>query len=146
MEPMKGYWRRYVLPKIDLETGRSEYRGSLPKAIASFGFPDAQTKPPPDVGETPNPKGKASGKGKRGNTLTAGTQEMPMIYASGKRLMKPEGDLDMAHAPREGKEMFRRVWDSHGGCSKAEKFERKHDILSGQNFHLDLEAEPSLRG
>ena len=27
MESGKGYWRRYVLPKIDLETGRAEYRG-----------------------------------------------------------------------------------------------------------------------
>ena len=27
MESSKGYWRRFVLPKIDLEAGRAEYRG-----------------------------------------------------------------------------------------------------------------------
>ena len=35
-ESGKGYLGRYVLPKIDLETGRVEYQGALPKVLASF--------------------------------------------------------------------------------------------------------------
>ena len=31
MESSKGYWRRYVLPKIDIGKGVEEYRGSSPE-------------------------------------------------------------------------------------------------------------------
>ena len=67
MDSSKGYWRRYVLPKIDLETGRAEYRGALPEVLASFGVAAAGgTKPTNEVG-APKPKGK----GKRGNRRAA---------------------------------------------------------------------------
>ena len=35
-ESIKGYWRRYVLPRIDLATGKAEYRVALLMALASF--------------------------------------------------------------------------------------------------------------
>ena len=37
VESSKGYRRRYVFPRIDLETGRAEYRGAIPKSLASSG-------------------------------------------------------------------------------------------------------------
>ena len=48
MGSSKDYWRRFVLPKIDLETGRAEYRGALPKALASFGVSGDAPKAPGD--------------------------------------------------------------------------------------------------
>lgn len=59
MESIKGYRRRYVLPKIDLETGRAEYRGSLPEALASCVFQNQPLKTGTDVESTHKVKGKA---------------------------------------------------------------------------------------
>ena len=46
MESSTGYWRRFVLPKVDLVTGRSEYRGALPKVLPPVGVPGGTTKVP----------------------------------------------------------------------------------------------------
>ena len=62
MESIRWYWRRYVLPKIDLETGRAEYRGALPKVLASFGVLGGVHTKIPDGTESVKPKGK----GKKG--------------------------------------------------------------------------------
>ena len=111
MESSKGYWGRYVLQKIDLGTGRAEYRVALPKVLASFVVMDgANTKIPTDT-EFSKPKGtgeKGRGTGGKPNahTLTAGGTEVTRLYPAGERLPKPERNLAMAQAPRCGKEVF----------------------------------------
>ena len=105
MESGKGYWIRYVLPKIDLDTGRAEYRGALPKVLASFGLLHR----PPRNGDDAEAVPKVEGKGKKvrlekgavlaQNTVTAGAQDMTRLYPAGKRLLKPESNLYMAHEP-----------------------------------------------
>ena len=40
------------------------------------------------------------------NTVTAGDQDVTRLYPAGKRLLKPERKLSMAHAPRPGKEVL----------------------------------------
>ena len=55
----KRYWRRYVLPKIDLESGRAEYRGSLPEASASFGLRNQPRKNGVATEAVPKVNGKA---------------------------------------------------------------------------------------
>ena len=59
MESGKGYWRRYVLPKIDLETARAEYRGALPKLSASFGLQNQPQKNGIDTEAVRKVKGRA---------------------------------------------------------------------------------------
>ena len=70
MESSRGYWRRYVLPKIDLETGRAEYHGALPKVLASFGLPNGGVWKPPSGNDGTKPKGK-EGKVKAARILPA---------------------------------------------------------------------------
>ena len=122
MGPSKGYWRRFVLPKIDLETGRSEYRGALPTVLASFGVMNSAAGKLPPEGDGVKPKGKGR-KGKGGknpkSTTTAGVPEVVRLYPTGKRLLKPERNLAMAHAPRMGKMSSvgtgMRIADAHEG-------------------------------
>ena len=61
MGSSRGYWRIFVLPKIDLETGSDEYRGALPKVPASPGVGAGGIKPSVEVE-------KETGKGKGGGT------------------------------------------------------------------------------
>ena len=79
MGSSRGYQRRYVLPKIDLETGRAEYRGALPKALASFGVANGVLWKPPTEGDGVKPKGKGR-KGEGGknpaSTTTTGAAEV----------------------------------------------------------------------
>ena len=125
MESSRGYWRRYVLPKIDLETGRAEYRGALPKVLASFGVANGVVWEPPPEGDGVKPKGKGR-KGKGGKTpvsttITGADDVKPLgqvrLYPAGKRLLKPERNLAMAHAPRSGEDAFCWDWYAHSGCS-----------------------------
>ena len=91
MESSKGYWRRFVLPKIDTETGTSEYRGSLHKELASIGVSENAPKIPGDPAIPPNPKGKAKRRQmKKVSTVTAGNATTAArLYPSRKRLLKP---------------------------------------------------------
>ena len=52
------------------------------------------------------------------NTLTDGAQDVTRLYPDGKRFLKPERNLSMAHAPRAGKEVFCWDWNIHGGCAR----------------------------
>lgn len=140
-------------PKIDLEKGRSEYRGALPKVLASFGIAPSDVKHTVDVEQEAGQEKGRHGKKKKGeggkgssNTTTAGAQEVGRLYASGKRLPKPERNLAMAHAPRSGKDVF--CWNRHrhGGCSKEDKCGRRHDAMSKKNLHWAVAAELTRRG
>ena len=148
VEPSKGYWRMCVLPKIDFETGRAEYRGALPKALASFGVSARPVKSGRDLEVIP--KGRFEEKykqeGKKRNTLTAGAQDETMLYPTGKRLLKTERNLPMAQAPRMGEEVFFLDRNSHGGCSRGVKCDRKHDKMSGRKLHWEVTAETIRRG
>ena len=150
MESSKGYWRRYVIPEIDLETGRSEYRGALPKVLASFGVTaGANAKAQPE-GEGVKPKGKGregeGGKG-AGRNLTTGGTDVARLYPAGERLLKPERNLEMARAPRRGEDAF--FWDcnAHGGCARGDRrVIEKHDTMSEKNLHWEIAAELIRRG
>ena len=153
IESGKDYWRLYVLLKIDLGKWRAGHRGALPNAIASFG----RLHPPPKIGADaeaePKVKGKAKTKGRlrKGaglaqNAVTDGSHDVTRLYPAGKRLLKPERNLSMAHAPRDGKEFFRWDWNSHGGCDRWRKCERKHESMSGKNLQWEVAAEMLRRG
>ena len=148
MESGKGYWRRYVLPKIDLETGRAECRGSMPNVLASFGLGDQPQKLGVDAEAAPKIKGKPKQKTnlRRSNTVAAGAQVVTRLYPAGKRLLKPERNLSMAHAPRSGKEVFFWGWNSHGGCVRGDKCGRKQDSMGAKNLHWAVTAEMIRRG
>ena len=146
MESGKGYWRRYVIPKIDLGTGWAEYRGALRKVLAPFGALHPPPKNGADAVAAPKVKGNAKmirlgmGAGLAQNTLKAGPQDATRLYPSGKRQLKPGRNLSMAHAPRAGKEVFCWDWNSRGGCPRGEKCERKHDSMGDKNLHCATAA------
>ena len=151
MESSKGYWGRYVLPKTDLETGRAEYRGALPKVLASFGAMAGMTTKPPDDTDFGKPKvkgRKCRGKGGKpnANTLTSGGTEVTRLYPAGKRLLKPERNLAMAHAPRCGKYVFFWDWNAHGGGARTPHCDRKHETMSEENLHWAIASELIRRG
>ena len=52
----------------------------------------------------------------------------------------------MAHAPRSGKDVSCRGWNSHGGCARGLMCDRKHDTMSGKNLHWTVSAELIRRG
>lgn len=114
MESSKCYWGRFVFPKIDLETGRAVSCGALRKVLASFGItaPNPKADKVTNEVDDPRPKGKGKrdkgGKGLKlvGAAVTAGLLDAPRLYPAGKRLLKPERNLAMAHAPRSGKDVF----------------------------------------
>ena len=92
MESSRGYWRRFALPKIDLETGRAEYRGASPKVLASFGIASVIGKGDKAANgvDDPKPKGKGQrgrGRGEKaaGSTVTEGVLDAPRLYPAGKR-------------------------------------------------------------
>ena len=142
---------RYVLPKIDSETGRSEYRGEMPEVLASFGaVAGGSAKIPADVATA-----KTMGKGKKGrgkggkpkaNTLTAGGTVVARLYPAGKRLLKPERNLAMAHAPRCGKGVFCWDWNAHSGCGRVPNCNRKHETMGEKNLRWAVDAELIRRG
>ena len=108
MESSKGYCRRHALPKIDIETGRAEYIGEFPEALASFGVAtngsnvaDAQAIPPNHTGKSQkSPR-------KQAETLKAGEPTLvTRPYPFGKRLLKPARNLAAAHAPTKGRAFF----------------------------------------
>ena len=94
--------------RIDLGKGRSEYRGPLPKALASCGGMTSAPKAPGEQLTISKPRGMGWEKG--GSRLRlllhgvggwgGGTSD-PLL-SSGKRLLKTERDLAMAHGPRNG--------------------------------------------
>lgn len=140
-----------MLPKIDLETGRAEYRGSLPKVLASFGVMAGVNPKIPNGAETARPKGKGKkcrGKGGKANadTLTAGGTEVARLYPAGKRLLKHERNLAMAHAPRCGKDVFCWGWNAQSGCGRAPNCDRKHETMGEKNLHWAVAAELIRRG
>ena len=152
MESSRGYWRRFALPKIDLETGRAEYRVALPEVLASFGVGPGGVKPGAEAGKILDTgKGRKTrrqkGKGEKevANTTT-GAQEGGMLYHAGKRLLKPERNLAMAHAPRSGKETFCWDWNVHGWCGKVERCDRNRDATIEKNLHWAVAAELIRRG
>ena len=80
------------------------------------------------------------------NTVTAGAQDVTRLYLAGKRLLKPERNLPMAHAPRAGKGVCCWDLDSHGGCARGGKCGRKHDSMGDKNTHWAVDAEMIGRG
>ena len=48
----KGYWGMCVSPKIDLETGRAEYRLALHMALDSLGITSVRAAESPNHSET----------------------------------------------------------------------------------------------
>ena len=136
---------------IDLETGRAEYRGSLPKVLASFGAGSIGAKP--SVGEekdAPKPKGEGT-KGKRkkerfGSDTTAdGNPGCTRLHPAGKRMLKHKRNLAMARAPRSGEEVSCRDRNSHGGRGRADKCERRHDAMSAKKMNWSIAAEFTRR-
>ena len=99
-----GVLKKIRIAKIDLETGRVEYRGSLPKVLASFGIQNQPKKIGIDMEAAPEINGRPKQKTKlrKSNTVTAGAQDVTRLYPAGKRLLKPERNLSLAHAPRDG--------------------------------------------
>ena len=121
--------------------------------LASFGLLNRPQKNGTDVEAVPKVKGGAKRHptlGKKAwlaqNTVTAGAQDVASMYHAGNRLLKPERNLSMAHAPRVGKDVFCWDWNSHGGCSRGDKCVRKHDIMSDKNLHCAVLAELVRRG
>ena len=93
-----------MLSEIGLETGRSEYRGASPKALSSFGLSAQTMNSGGDTDAIPNEKARSKGgQSGQGGTLTSGAQAVTGLYPAGKRLLKPERNLHMAHEPPGGK-------------------------------------------
>ena len=59
MESSNGYWERYFLPKIDLESGRTEYRGRFPSRWIRPAYPPLRRKPSTDTESIPKGRAKA---------------------------------------------------------------------------------------
>ena len=121
MESSKGYCGRFVLPKIDLGAGRAEYLGALPNVLASFGIAAVSGKGDKTANGVDDPKPKGNGKRGKGRggraegiTFMAGVLDAPRLYPSGKRLLKPERSLAMAHARRVGQDVFFGGWNLRG--------------------------------
>ena len=73
MESITGYWHRFVLPKIDLVSGRADYVGAFPEVLASFGASTVFRKAIGDQTLPPNLKGEATRRPrKQASTVTAG--------------------------------------------------------------------------
>ena len=134
----------FPLPKIDLGTGRAEYRSGLRKAIDSFGVAAAAGHKPTTEVETPDPKGKEDGGGRADkqatNSLTAAGQEPARLRPAGNRWLKPERDLPMAHAPGEGINLLLGLGRSLG-CSRTDKCDRRRDAMREKNWRWAIAAE-----
>ena len=144
METSKGYWRRYVLPKIDLETGRVEYIGSLPNVVASFGASDADSKSQGDQVAVHNQKAKGGNGKYRGHHHSRRTRRRA-TKPNWQTIAETERSSSMAHAPGSGKR-FPGGRNIHGGCGKGGKCERNRDMMSAKNLHWAIAAELIRRG
>ena len=71
---------------------------------------------------------------------------MTRLYPEGTRLANPERNLAMARAPRAGKEILLWGRNIHGGRIKADKCERRRDLMSEQNLPWAVAAELIRRG
>ena len=108
MESSKDYWRLFALPEIDMVIIRSDYRGALPKVLASFGSLGNTPEVPVGQSPRPNPKGNANRKHrKKAPSPTAGgSSTVVRLCPCGERLLKPGRNLAMAHATRTRKDAF----------------------------------------
>ena len=131
VESSMGYWRLLSQPKIDLENGRAEYRGSLPEVLASFGVATNGRMVPNGQSIPPNPKGKATKMPrKQVSIITEGDPtHVTRLYHFGKRLLKPGRNLAMEHAPMTGKDAFFTDWNCRRGAPKGATGERNRDQI-----------------
>ena len=116
--------------------------------LESFGLSAQKTQSCGDAEAIPWVKvtANAKTKWKKSNTVTAGAEDATWLCHAGKRLLKPERNLSMAHAPCAGKEVFCWDWNSQGGCIRWDKCDRKHDTVSDQNLHWAGTAAMIRRG
>ena len=157
MESSKRYCRRCVLPKIDLQHGRAEYSGALPKVLAFSEVPGNTPKllvcqlPTPPTTLPPPKKTKVDARRKPRKQAPHSMMAQTLILLGdfipcGERLLKHERNLAMPHAPRTGQGAFFWDWNSHGGCARCEARGKKHDSVSGKNMHCAIESELIRRG